>query len=806
MSDAHSGQVLDHYLASPSDGPVPSRGVDLHGNALDLHAFEENGQIYLIDSSYSSSDSSATDPYDLAALYELAVPVGALWTLDARRTDIETIELVVSADNEFADSAAVSAHANMKRVYDYFFTNHGRRGIAGDGSSMVSVVHVTEEGASMGNAFWNGVFIAYGDGNELLEPLAKSLDIAAHEMTHGILDHTVGLEYRFQSGALNESFADIFAVMIDDDDWQVGEDVTNKDYAPSGALRDLRDPHNQDEPNGFGWQPAHFDEYVELTEDVDNGGVHVNSGIPNRAAYLVAEAIGREKTAQIYYRILDASYLTERSQFVDCRFAAERAARDLFGDGSPEVDAVLQAYDAVGITADLAETVEPPKEPLPPGEVAASFGTHWVATVAAEADGDNSLWLVKPTQEFSEGWEYLTQLTTTQVFAESGNTITAPFSGNFLLFVDSDNNLRYIRDDGSDETVIDEEGIWSSIAISPDGSRLAATSVFEDSLIYYFELDKSFEDNRPIKLYHRTTQDGIIQEITRFADALLWDASSTYIIYDAFNSLPGPGDETIDFWTVNALDPISEVGWSIFPPQPAGVQIANPALSNALLPDGTINDCRLLYERLDLRNAHIEVSVLDLCTGQEGVLYTADGQGFTFPGFINQDREIVFGEWTTVDDSSNPQPWLWRLQLADDGLSSLGKPQTFVPNALYPRTIIVASDDVVLSTAVEEEAGLPQPTAFSLTQNYPNPFNAETLISYSVPSASRVILDIFNVSGQRVAAVDQGMRSSGVHAVRWSGVDAVGRPLASGIYFYRLRLPGKARGVEQQTRKMLLLR
>ena len=81
-----------------------------------------------------------------------------------------------------------------------------------------------------------------------------------------------------------------------------------------------------------------MDEYVELDSDDDNGGVHVNSGIPNRAAYLVAEAIGRKKTAQIYYRILEARYLTPRSQFVDCRLAAERAARDLFGDGSPEVD------------------------------------------------------------------------------------------------------------------------------------------------------------------------------------------------------------------------------------------------------------------------------------------------------------------------------------------------------------------------------------------------------------------------------------------------------------------------------------
>ena len=155
--------------------------------------------------------------------------------------------------------------------------------------------------------------------------------------------------------------------MVDDDDWVIGEDVVNKAYFPSGALRNLRDPHNGDEPGGNGWQPAHMDEFLELDLEYDNGGVHFNSGIPNRAAYLVAEEIGRDKTGQIYYYILEARYLAQRSQFIDCRLAAERAARDLFGDGSPEVAAVSSAYDAVGIAVE--ETPEPP-----PVDVAAASG------------------------------------------------------------------------------------------------------------------------------------------------------------------------------------------------------------------------------------------------------------------------------------------------------------------------------------------------------------------------------------------------------------------------------------------------
>ena len=362
--DAHTGQVLDRYQASPSDGPVVGSGMDLHGNTVDLHTFEDDGWFYLIDGS------RALETFE--DLYDLFWSGEALQTLDAFQTDTDSLEWIFSADNTFADPVAVSAHANMGTVYEYFLRKHGRRGIVGDGSGITSVVHVTYYGEPMDNAYWNSFFIAYGDGAEAFSPLAGALDIAAHEMTHGIIEHTVGLEYRFQSGALNESFADIFGAMVDDDDWLIGEDIVNKDFFPTGAMRDLENPHNGDD---WGWQPAHMDEFVELDLDVDNGGVHVNSGIPNRAAYLVAEAIGREKTARIYYHILEARYLTPRSQFVDCRLAAERTARDLFGDGSTEVEAVLSAYDAVGITVEEPETPSFVGTPVDPG-------THWVATLA----------------------------------------------------------------------------------------------------------------------------------------------------------------------------------------------------------------------------------------------------------------------------------------------------------------------------------------------------------------------------------------------------------------------------------------
>ena len=796
--DAQSGQLLDNFQASPSDGRAIGSGVDLQGNTVDLHTLEDDGTFYLIDGSREGFDEGN---------YAVNAPEGALWTLDARYTDAETIENVTSDDNFFADPIAVSAHTNMERVYEYFRETHGRLGIAGDGTSTISVVHVTEDGESMENAYWNGVYMAYGDGGSALSPLAGSLDVAAHEMVHGIIERTVNLEYRFQSGALNESFADIFGAMVDDEDWQLGEDVVNEDYFPSGALRDLRDPHNGDEPGGYHWQPAHMDEYLYMDEDDDNGGVHYNSGIPNRAAYLIAEAIGREKTARVYYHILDAAYLSPRSQFVDCRVAAERAASDLFGEESTEVEAVRNAFAAVGIVVEVEEPageIEPDAEPVPPVSSSGGQGGHWVATVAAELDGDNSLWMVKPTWEFSGDWEAITQLTTTQVFAETGNAITAPLNGEFLLFIDSDNNLRYIGTDGSDEEVINDDGDWSSIALSPNGSQLVATTVYEDSSIYYFDLDLP-ENNRRIKLYHWTTQDEIAQSIARYADALQWDATGNYVVYDVFNSIPGPAGQTIDFWTVNVLDPLGEVMWSLFPPQPKGVHIGNSSLSNTILADGSIDDCRLLYEKVDEENATTEIKVLDLCTNESGVLHRLGYNAFTFPNFTNGDREVVFEEW--LEDDGVNTAHLWRLPLAADGLRPAGDPLFFVPNSQSPKAVIIAGDESDSSTDIAEETTSSLPAAPSLAQNYPNPFNASTLISYGLPAPARAVLEIFNSAGQRVAALDQGIRPAGYHELHWRGTADDGRMLGSGVYLYRLRLPGAPdANTVRRTQRMVLLR
>jgi hypothetical protein len=185
--------------------------------------------------------------------------------------------------------------------------------------------------------------MTFGDGNRCFRALGRGLDVVAHEFTHGVTESTANLRYAGDAGALNESYSDVLGAMVDGDDWTMGEDVAKAVVGCPAAVRDLEDPTRFD-------QPMDTSEYFDTR--TDNRGVHTNSGIPNHAAYLLAEdpvyGIGRADTAAIYYRAL-TTYVTATDDFVGNRAALIEAASDLFGAVSPQVDAVRQAQDAVGI-------------------------------------------------------------------------------------------------------------------------------------------------------------------------------------------------------------------------------------------------------------------------------------------------------------------------------------------------------------------------------------------------------------------------------------------------------------------------
>jgi Zn-dependent metalloprotease len=182
----------------------------------------------------------------------------------------------------------------------------------------------------------------------------------AHELTHGVTQFTAGLRYRAQSGALNESFSDVFGSLVkqrslgqaaDQADWLIGEGILGPQL-PGDALRSLKAPGTAFQ---FDNQPAHMDQYVQLPDDGDprhdHGGVHINSGIPNHAFFLAATAIGGnawEIAGSVWYTTL-TTRLDENSDFQAAADATARVAGELFGAGGAEQQAVQAAWQQVGI-------------------------------------------------------------------------------------------------------------------------------------------------------------------------------------------------------------------------------------------------------------------------------------------------------------------------------------------------------------------------------------------------------------------------------------------------------------------------
>lgn len=337
--DAKSGETIDQYNALMHvDNHHESVGTGVLGAQRKIHTTRT--QLPSQGTIFSLSDTSHAG-------------LQGIFTYDANDGKIFSNNSA-SWKDEY-QHAAVDAHYNSEVVYDYYLEEHGRNSLDDKGMAIVSYVHY---GENYNNAFWNGRQMTYGDGDgSYMVPLSAGLDVAAHEMTHGVITNSANLQYRFQSGALNESFADIFGALIDSEDWEVGEDIMGPGAKADGrvSLRSLSDPSKYPVKadyvpygDGKGKYPAHMDEYYDLPRSLDNGGVHINSSITNHAAYLIGEKIGKEKLGQIFYRALTV-YLTPTSDFSDARRSIVQSAADIYGEASAEAKATAEGFDSVGI-------------------------------------------------------------------------------------------------------------------------------------------------------------------------------------------------------------------------------------------------------------------------------------------------------------------------------------------------------------------------------------------------------------------------------------------------------------------------
>ncbi len=372
--DAHTGEKVYEY-----DNLQTATGSSLYSGTVTFNTSSVGTTFYLEDTT------KKIGTFNMNSTGNETTGTGGT---QSRFTDTDDVW------NTTIQRAGVDAQYGAVKTFDYYQAIHGRNGIDGLGGPgttasaatgvpmIVSRVHFGTSGA-YNNAFWFNNQMTYGDGNGTTFSPLVTLDVAGHEMTHGVTEKTANLTYANESGALNEGMSDIFGAMVerytrggvvDSDTWKIGEQC----YTPAtagDALRYMANTHGNGTQTSGG-NPDHYSE--RYTGTADSGGVHTNSGILNKAFYLSAVGgthhltgvttvgMGAADAERIYYRGLSV-YMTAGTNFAAARTALLNAATDLFGSSSTQYNTIATAWCAVGVGSCPGGPTPTPTPTPPPG-------------------------------------------------------------------------------------------------------------------------------------------------------------------------------------------------------------------------------------------------------------------------------------------------------------------------------------------------------------------------------------------------------------------------------------------------------
>jgi len=655
--NARTGTILQqfdqvcrlHEHLSPPDGPKKAQARDLFNINQTVDVYEFQGGFYMLDASRAGMFDSRRSKIPNN-------PVGAIWTIDAQNNSPSNDNFeaahIFSSNNSWSNQKAVSAHYNAGKAYEYFLSKFSRNSINGQGGNIVSFINVTEDdGSAMDNAFWHGTAMFYGNGDRAFSaPLAKSLDVAGHEISHGVVQNSANLEYFGESGALNESFADVFGVLIDRDDFKLGEDVVNTSIYRSGALRDMANPNNGGTSlSSPGYQPANITQQYRGTED--NGGVHINSGIPNKAFHLMATTIGKDKTEKIYYRAL-TNYLVRSSKFVDMRLAIVRAAMDLHGANSAEVKSANDAFDGVGIKIQ---------------NTGGGNGGNTTTTTVCDLESNPGTPLVLLTNENNsaiysangQGSLIGNPLIDIEILSKPSCTD----NGSFCVFVGADKTLYGIDFNARKFEQLENQPIWRNAAISKEGEKIALLTDELSNQIIIFDFVSGQQTQ--FDLYKPTTAQGVSTGDVQYADVMEWDYNGEYLIYDAFNELNSSFGENLNYWDISFLrawdNQSNSFGdgliLSLFTGLPENVSVGNPTLAKN-------SACVLAIDYLDEFENTYQVVGLNFETGESDIIsenntlgspnYATDDEGIIFD-FLNNGTEQLLAYRELADNKISPK-------------------------------------------------------------------------------------------------------------------------------------------------------
>jgi Zn-dependent metalloprotease len=650
-----TGNVLDSIPLFMEETFVQVSGIDLSGNYQSFNAELRSG-------TYLSRDNTFPNP----AVSEF-LDAGNLTPDDA---NFQLVYGSTNLPNQW-DPAIVSAVVNSRNAYNYYLQAHGRDGLDNQGTALIGIVHW---GVGFNNAFFSDVgpgYMVYGDGDgQVFSNLAESQDVAGHELTHGVVSRSSGLEYRFQSGALNESFADYFGAAMDPEDWLIGEDI---DQRARGYLRNMQNPNLAN-------QPAHMDQYQNLTEDQDHGGVHINSGIPNRAMYLLSEGLTLEglgtslvrsdAEALIYNTMIS---LTPTSDFDDAANLMRQIAENTMG--STAADSVVEAWGAVGI--DLA-VVDTGTETTP--------RTYTQDTVVLYNQLDEQLDHVFKMQRYQNA-DPSTRTTFTLSLTNASGLPLVP--GNVQsIFPMSSNIYRILTPDANGNVEIHDVDLVGlsitrqspidfpddnilSVAVSPNGRYIAlvienSTTIYvwDNAIGQYIAFDVAGPD------YSET---GGLSPPVQMVDSLHFDMSSRKLAFDfsmcGFSEVGA--DCSVWFWSIGVAD--LGTGSLIYP-----IRSQDPDIDYGFPRFSRTTDQFVAIDVRDYRNGGFQSAVLNvnLYTGQVAYVYNPNGACdvisnptqavWGMPSYSADDSKIV-GAYCYPGAAYEPVLSLW----SPDGAGSL---------------------------------------------------------------------------------------------------------------------------------------
>jgi Zn-dependent metalloprotease len=757
--DSETGEILEKYNATQSDGRTKANATDLKGNNREINVYNDNGTYQMIDVSrpmYNNNFSS---------------PEGIIYVMDNGKADLTQSanpRIVTSTNNQWTDKSSVSAQYNMGLIYEWYKNNLSRNSFDDKGASMMTMIHVTSDGVSMDNAYWNGQFVVLGDGGTITTPWAAALDFHAHEFTHAIVSFTVDLEYKNQSGALNEALADWGGCMVDREDWKLGEDIANPLYFPTQCMRNMEDPHNGGTKGDYSWQPAHMNEFQNRTLEEDNGGVHINCGIINKATYLIGSSLGREKLEKIYYRVLLQKYITKQAQFIDFRLGCVKAAEELYGNNSSEVQIVKNSFDQVGITDGTSTNPNP--------ELSPNEGNQFIAFV----NSDNAnLWIGKP--QITNINTDVQQLTNTVVYTGNGCVITTPDNGSTILFIDKDNYVRAILPNGTSEQVLSQTGEYRTIALSPDGKYLAATSIYTDPNIYLFDLNSG--SSKAIPLYIPNTGDDSTYTQPLFPNSLTWNIDNRTLVYDAVNYSVDAWDNEAIYMEMNALDVPTATIYRIFPPMDKTISIGAPSFAH--------NDQNhLVFQVYNSTTQMYFINGLNLFTGDlANIVYSqATTANLSSPNYSTLDNRLVFQIYLVANQTFAIQ----QIPLKNDKITPSGNIQAYLTGCGIPYWFANGTRSSVENEYSQQSA---------IASIYPNPTSGNFSVNLKLMEDSRVSVSIMNVLGEEIKVLSSNEYiPSGEHTLNYSN-EMSSANLQQGIYFIKLNINDQS-----QIQKLEILR